>query len=42
VLRPGDDVTERSRQLPVQWDAALGRAIATTPLVVRIDLVPVV
>jgi hypothetical protein len=24
--------------LPYQWDAALGRAIATTPLTVRIDL----
>ena len=40
VLRPGDDVAERSRQLPVQWDAAIGRAIATTPLVIRIDLIP--
>jgi hypothetical protein len=28
--------------LPYQWDAAIGRAIATTPLTVRIDLIPVV
>jgi deazaflavin-dependent oxidoreductase (nitroreductase family) len=40
VVLPDDDVAERSRQLPVQWDAAIGRAIATTPLVVRIDLIP--
>ena len=26
------------RTLPFQWDAAIGRAIATTPLTVRIDL----
>jgi deazaflavin-dependent oxidoreductase (nitroreductase family) len=37
VLRD-DDPAARSRTLPYQWDAALGRAIATTPLTVRIDL----
>lgn len=38
---PDDDVTARSRALPYQWDAAVGRAIATTPVTVRIDLEPV-
>jgi deazaflavin-dependent oxidoreductase (nitroreductase family) len=38
VLLPEDDTDARSRSLPYQWDAALGRAIATTPLTVRIDL----
>lgn len=33
-----DDTEQRSRTLPYQWDAAVGRAIATTPLTVRIDL----
>jgi len=33
-----DDPEERSRTLRYQWDAALGRAIATTPLTVRVDL----
>lgn len=41
VILPDDDTEARSRQLPVQWDAAIGRAIATTPLTIRIDLVPV-
>jgi deazaflavin-dependent oxidoreductase (nitroreductase family) len=40
-LLPDDDVAARSRTLPYQWDAAIGRAIATTPLTVRIDLDPV-
>lgn len=31
-------VSARSRSLPYQWDAAIGRAIATAPLTVRIDL----
>jgi hypothetical protein len=31
-------VSARSRSLPCQWDAAIGRAIATAPLTVRIDL----
>jgi deazaflavin-dependent oxidoreductase (nitroreductase family) len=38
VMLPDDDTAQRSRTLPYQWDAALGRAIATTPLTVRIDL----
>ena len=42
VILPDDDTAARSRQLPVQWDAAIGRAIATTPLTIRIDLIPVV
>lgn len=33
-----DDTARRSRSLPYQWDAAIGRTIATTPLTVRIDL----
>lgn len=37
-LMPEDDTAQRSRTLPYQWDAAVGRAIATTPLTVRIDL----
>ena len=41
VILPDDDTEARSRQLPVQWDAVIGRAIATTPLTIRIDLVPV-
>ncbi|WP_144126737.1 nitroreductase/quinone reductase family protein [Catellatospora sichuanensis] len=38
VVLPGDDVTARSRSLPHQWDAAIGRLMATRPLTVRIDL----
>jgi deazaflavin-dependent oxidoreductase (nitroreductase family) len=38
TLLPEDDTTARSHTLPVTWDAAFGRAIATTPLTVRIDL----
>jgi hypothetical protein len=38
VLMPEDDTAQRSRTLPFQWDAAVGRAMATTPLTVRIDL----
>ncbi len=33
---PEDDTARRS--LPYQWDAAIGRAMATRPLTVRIDL----
>ena len=39
-LMPEDDSEQRSRTLPFRWDAAVGRAIATTPLTVRIDLEP--
>ena len=38
TLLPDDDVDSRSRTLPVKWDAAFGRAIASTPLTIRIDL----
>lgn len=38
TVMPEDDAALRSRTLPYQWDAALGRAIATTPLTVRVDL----
>jgi hypothetical protein len=40
VLLGGDDTHARSRTLPHQWDAAIGRLMATTPLTVRIDLDP--
>jgi deazaflavin-dependent oxidoreductase (nitroreductase family) len=39
MLLPDDDTALRSRTLPYQWDAAIGRAIATTPLTIRIDLI---
>jgi len=35
---PGDNVDARSRALPYQWDAWIGRRMATTPLTIRIDL----
>jgi deazaflavin-dependent oxidoreductase (nitroreductase family) len=37
-LLPDDDTAARSRTLPHQWDAALGRMMATQPLTIRIDL----
>ena len=40
VLLEGDDPEQRSRSLRYQWDAAIGRAFATTPLTVRVDLDP--
>ena len=40
VVLPDDDASARSRLLPYQWDAAIGRAMATTPLTIRIDLDP--
>lgn len=40
VLLPDDDATARSRALPHQWDKAIGRALATAPVTVRIDLEP--
>jgi deazaflavin-dependent oxidoreductase (nitroreductase family) len=36
-----DDTDTRSRTLPYRWDAAIGRAMATSPLTIRIDLDPV-
>lgn len=38
VVLPGDDPAARSRMLPFQWDAAIGRMMASAPLTVRIDL----
>jgi deazaflavin-dependent oxidoreductase (nitroreductase family) len=40
TLLPGDDPAARSRTLPYQWDATIGRAMASAPLTVRIDLDP--
>jgi len=39
VVLPGDDPAARSRTLPHQWDAAIGR-MASAPLTIRIDLDP--
>lgn len=38
VLLSDDDPEARSRTLPYRWDAAIGRAMASRPLTVRIDL----
>jgi deazaflavin-dependent oxidoreductase (nitroreductase family) len=38
--QPDDDTSARSRALPYRWDAAIGRAMASGPLTVRIDLDP--
>jgi len=38
VVLPEDDAAARSRTLPYRWDAAIGRAMASAPLTVRIDL----
>jgi deazaflavin-dependent oxidoreductase (nitroreductase family) len=40
VVLPDDDPAARSRTLPYRWDAAIGRAMASEPLTVRIDLDP--
>ena len=40
VVLPGDDPAARWRMLPHQWDAAIGRMMATAPLTIRIDLDP--
>lgn len=40
ALLPGDDVDARSRTLPYQWDAAIGRVMASAPMTIRIDLHP--
>jgi deazaflavin-dependent oxidoreductase (nitroreductase family) len=42
ALLPHDDERARSRTLPYQWDAAMGRMMASEPLTVRIDLDPLV
>ena len=38
VLLADDDPYARSQTLPHQWDAAIGRLMATSPLTIRIDL----
>jgi deazaflavin-dependent oxidoreductase (nitroreductase family) len=38
TLVPSDDSRARSKTLPYQWDAMIGRLMATQPLTVRIDL----
>jgi len=38
VVLTADDTVARSRTLPYQWDAALGRAMGSAPLTIRIDL----
>ena len=40
VVLPDDDPAARSRTLPCQWDAAIGRMMASAPLTIRIDLDP--
>jgi deazaflavin-dependent oxidoreductase (nitroreductase family) len=40
VVLPDDDPVARSRTLPFQWDAAIGRMMASAPLTIRIDLDP--
>jgi len=40
TVLPDDDPGGRSRTLPYQWDAAIGRMMASAPLTVRIDLDP--
>jgi deazaflavin-dependent oxidoreductase (nitroreductase family) len=40
AVLPDDDAATRSRTLPYQWDAAIGRMMASAPLTVRIDLGP--
>jgi deazaflavin-dependent oxidoreductase (nitroreductase family) len=41
VVLPDDDTAARSRTLPHQWDAAIGRLMASAPLTIRVDLDPV-
>ena len=40
VVLPNDDPIARSRTLPHPWDAAIGRAMASTRWTIRIDLDP--
>jgi deazaflavin-dependent oxidoreductase (nitroreductase family) len=40
AILPDDDSAARSRTLPNQWDAAIGRMMASAPLTIRIDLDP--
>jgi deazaflavin-dependent oxidoreductase (nitroreductase family) len=41
VLLPDDDAVARSRSMPYQWDASIGRLMATLPMTIRVDLSPV-
>jgi deazaflavin-dependent oxidoreductase (nitroreductase family) len=38
VVLPADDAIARSYTLPHQWDRAIGRLMASSPLTIRIDL----
>lgn len=38
AILPDDDAIARSRTLPHQWDRVIGRAMASAPLTIRIDL----
>jgi F420H(2)-dependent quinone reductase len=40
VVLSGDYLAARSRTLPHQWYAAIGRMVASAPLTIRIDLDP--
>jgi deazaflavin-dependent oxidoreductase (nitroreductase family) len=40
TLLPDDDTEKRSRSLPYQWDATIGRIMESNPLTIRIDLEP--
>jgi deazaflavin-dependent oxidoreductase (nitroreductase family) len=40
VILPDDDPLVRSRTLPHRWDAAIGRAMSSGALTIRIDLDP--
>ena len=40
VVLSDDDPIARSKALPYQWDAAIGRMMASAPLTIRIDLDP--
>jgi deazaflavin-dependent oxidoreductase (nitroreductase family) len=41
VPLPEDDAVTRSRSMRYQWDAAIGRLMATRPMTIRVDLSPV-
>jgi deazaflavin-dependent oxidoreductase (nitroreductase family) len=40
TLLPTDDAMVRSRSMRYQWDAAIGRLMATRPMTIRVDLRP--
>jgi deazaflavin-dependent oxidoreductase (nitroreductase family) len=41
VPLPDDDALARSHSMRYQWDAAIGRLMATLPMTIRVDLSPV-